>query len=125
MKDELEQMVGRIAGIPDGNVHWTPLVYQYRNLGFEEIVAMFRACDVALITPLRDGMHLVAKEFIASRIDGTGVLILSEMAGVTKEMGEALIINPVHADEFAQALDQALNMPVTEQTTETGCSRIV
>jgi trehalose 6-phosphate synthase/phosphatase len=114
MKQELEQTVGRIAGA-HGNVHWSPLVYQYRNLGWEEIVAMYRACDVALITPLRDGMNLVAKEFIASRPDQTGVLILSEMAGAAKEMGEALIINPFHADEFARALEQALTMPVAEQ----------
>ncbi|HYG33161.1 MAG TPA: bifunctional alpha,alpha-trehalose-phosphate synthase (UDP-forming)/trehalose-phosphatase, partial [Clostridia bacterium] len=114
MKEELEQTVGRIVGA-HGNVHWTPLVYQYRNLGFEEIVAMYRACDVALITPLRDGMNLVAKEFIASRPDQTGVLILSEMAGAAQEMAEALIINPFHADEFAHALEQALTMPPEEQ----------
>jgi trehalose 6-phosphate synthase/phosphatase len=114
MKQELEQTVGRIGGAY-GNVHWTPLIYQYRNLGFEEIVAYYRLCDVALITPLRDGMNLVAKEFIASRPDQTGVLILSEMAGAAKEMGEALIINPFHGDDFAQALEQALAMPVEEQ----------
>ena len=114
MKQELEQTVGRIVGTY-GNVHWTPLVYQFRNLGFEEIVALYRLCDVALITPLRDGMNLVAKEFVASRPDQTGVLILSEMAGAAKEMGEALIINPVHSGDFAQALEQALAMPVEEQ----------
>jgi trehalose 6-phosphate synthase/phosphatase len=114
MKQELEQTVGRIVGAY-GNVNWTPLVYQFRNLGFEEIVAHYRFCDVALITPLRDGMNLVAKEFVASRPDRTGVLILSEMAGAATEMGEALIINPVHSDDFAQALEQALAMPVEEQ----------
>ncbi len=114
MKLEVEQMVGRIVGAY-GNVHWTPLVYQYRNLGFDEIVALYRLCDVALVTPLRDGMNLVAKEFVASRPDQTGVLILSEMAGAAKEMGEALIINPVHSGDFAQALEQALTMPVEEQ----------
>jgi trehalose 6-phosphate synthase/phosphatase len=114
MKLELEQTVGRIVGTY-GNVQWTPLVYQFRTLGFDEIVALYRLCDVALITPLRDGMNLVAKEFVASRPDGTGVLILSEMAGAAKEMGEALIINPVHSGEFAQALEQALAMPVEEQ----------
>jgi trehalose 6-phosphate synthase/phosphatase len=114
MKLELEQTVGRIVGTY-GNVHWTPLVYQFRTLGFEEIVALYRLCDVALITPLRDGMNLVAKEFVASRPDQTGVLILSEMAGAAKEMGEALIINPVHSGDFAQALEQALAMPVEEQ----------
>ena len=114
MKQELEQTVGQIVGTY-GNVQWTPLVYQFRNLGFEEIVAYYRLCDVALITPLRDGMNLVAKEFVASRPDLTGVLILSEMAGAAKEMGEALIINPVHSGDFAQALEQALAMPVEEQ----------
>ncbi|HOX56762.1 MAG TPA: bifunctional alpha,alpha-trehalose-phosphate synthase (UDP-forming)/trehalose-phosphatase [Candidatus Paceibacterota bacterium] len=114
MKQELEQTVGRIIGAY-GNVHWTPLVYQFRNVGFEELVPMYRACDVALITPVRDGMNLVAKEFVASRPDQTGVLILSEMAGAAKEMGEALIINPLHSGDFAQALEQALGMPVEEQ----------
>ena len=114
MKLELEQTVGRIVG-DYGNVHWTPLVYQFRNLTFDEIVPLYRLCDVALITPLRDGMNLVAKEFIASRPDQTGVLILSEMAGAAKEMGEALIINPFHHEDFAKALEQALMMPVEEQ----------
>jgi len=114
MKLELEQMVGRIIG-DFGNVHWTPLVYQFRNLSFEEVVPLYRLCDVALITPLRDGMNLVAKEFIASRPDQTGVLILSEMAGAAKEMGEAIIINPFHREDFAKALEQALTMPVEEQ----------
>jgi trehalose 6-phosphate synthase/phosphatase len=114
MKLELEQTVGRIVG-DFGDVHWTPLVYQFRNLTFEEIVPLYRLCDVALITPLRDGMNLVAKEFIASRPDQTGVLILSEMAGAAKEMGEALIINPFHLQDFSRAMEQALVMPVEEQ----------
>jgi trehalose 6-phosphate synthase/phosphatase len=114
MKQELEETVGRIVGAY-GNVHWTPLIYQFRNLSFEEIVPLYRLCDVALITPLRDGMNLVAKEFIASRPGQTGVLILSEMAGAAKEMGEALLVNPFHVEDFARALEQALAMPVSEQ----------
>jgi trehalose 6-phosphate synthase/phosphatase len=114
MREELEQTVGRIVG-RHGNVHWTPLIYQYCNIGFEEIVSLYRFCDVALITPLRDGMNLVAKEFIASRTDQTGVLILSDMAGAAKEMGEALIINPFHREEFADAIAKALAMPQEEQ----------
>ena len=113
MKEEIEQTVGRIVGAY-GTVHWTPLIYQYRNLSFEEIVVMYRFCDVALITPLRDGMNLVAKEFIASRPDQTGVLILSEMAGAAKEMGEAIIINPFHHAEIATAIEQALELPAEE-----------
>ncbi|MGA9778245.1 MAG: bifunctional alpha,alpha-trehalose-phosphate synthase (UDP-forming)/trehalose-phosphatase [Verrucomicrobiia bacterium] len=114
MKLELEQTVGRITGAY-GNVHWTPLIFQFRNLSFEEIVALYRLCDVALITPVRDGMNLVAKEFVASCSDQKGVLVLSEMAGAAKEMGEAIIINPVHIEDFARALEQALTMPVEEQ----------
>ncbi len=114
MKEELEQTVGRIIGAY-GNVNWTPLIYQYCTVNFDEIVALYRLCDVALITPLRDGMNLVAKEFIASRADQTGVLILSEMAGAAKEMGEALLINPFHGNDFARALEQALEMSPAEQ----------
>jgi trehalose 6-phosphate synthase/phosphatase len=114
MKHELDRVVGRILGTY-GDVNWTPLIYQYRTLSFHEIVALYRLCDVALITPLRDGMNLVAKEFIASRPDQTGVLILSELAGAAKEMGEALLINPHHREEVARALDTALNMPAVEQ----------
>jgi trehalose 6-phosphate synthase/phosphatase len=114
MKQELEETVGRIVGA-HGNVDWMPLIYQFRNLSAEEIVPLYRLCDVALVTPLRDGMNLVAKEFIASRPDQAGVLILSEMAGASKEMGEALLINPFHTDDFARALEQALTMPVEEQ----------
>lgn len=114
MKQEVEETVGRIVGAY-GNVHWTPLLYQFRDLAFEDLVPLYRLCDVALISPLRDGMNLVAKEFIASRPDQTGVLILSEMAGAAKEMREALIINPFHLDDFAHALEQALSMPVEEQ----------
>ncbi|HEV7924701.1 MAG TPA: bifunctional alpha,alpha-trehalose-phosphate synthase (UDP-forming)/trehalose-phosphatase [Verrucomicrobiae bacterium] len=114
MKQEVEETVGRIVGA-HGNVNWAPLIYQFRSLPFEEIVPLYRLCDVALVTPLRDGMNLVAKEFIASRPDQTGVLILSEMAGASKEMGEALLINPFHLDDFARALEQALTMPVEEQ----------
>ncbi|MGH7978326.1 MAG: trehalose-phosphatase, partial [Limisphaerales bacterium] len=98
-----------------GNVNWNPLIYQFRNISFEEIVALYRSCDVALVSPIRDGMNLVAKEFVASRPDGRGVLILSEIAGAAKEMGEALIINPVHTEDFARALELALSMPDEEQ----------
>jgi trehalose 6-phosphate synthase/phosphatase len=118
MKQEVEETVGRIVGAY-GNVDWTPLIYQFRNLSFEDIVPLYRLCDVALVTPLRDGMNLVAKEFVASRPDQTGVLILSEMAGASKEMGEALLINPFHLDDFARALEQALTMPVEEQVRRT------
>jgi trehalose 6-phosphate synthase/phosphatase len=114
MKQELEQTVGQITGAY-GNVHWSPLVYQFRDLSFDEIVALYQLCDIALITPVRDGMNLVAKEFIAARPDKKGVLILSEMAGAAKEMGEAIIINPVQIEDFLRSLEQALAMPEDEQ----------
>lgn len=114
MQTELEQTIGHITGAY-GTVNWNPLIYQFRNISFEEIVALYRLCDVALITPVRDGMNLVAKEFVASRPDKKGVLILSEIAGAAKEMGESVIVNPVHIEDFARALEQALTMPEDEQ----------
>lgn len=114
MKQEIEQLVSQIVGTY-GHMHWTPIIYQYRTLGFAQLMPLYRLCDVALVTPLRDGMNLVAKEFVASRPDQTGVLILSEMAGAAKEMGEALVINPTYYPEMAQAIEQALAMPPEEQ----------
>lgn len=114
MKREIDEWVGRIHG-RYGSAHWTPILYQYRTMAFPELTALFRACDVLLITPLRDGMNLVAKEFVASRSDQTGVLILSGMAGAAREMSEALIVNPFHHREVARALEQALDMSEDEQ----------
>lgn len=114
MKQELDQRVGEINGHL-GTMDWVPIVYQYRSLDFDTLVALYKMCPVALITPLRDGMNLVAKEYVASKPDGSGVLILSEMAGVAREMGEAILINPNHFSEIADALVQALRMPPEEQ----------
>ena len=114
MKQELDKRVGEINGRL-GTMDWVPIVYQYRALEFETLVALYKMCPVALITPLRDGMNLVAKEFIASKPDASGVLILSEMAGVAREMSEAVLINPNHFSEIADALAQALSMPREEQ----------
>ena len=75
--------------------------------------------DIGLVTPLRDGINLVAKEYVAVHSDGRGVLILSEMAGAARELGEALIVNPNFADEIADAIDQALEMPVEQQMVRT------
>jgi len=114
MKNKIDELVGKING-KFGNIKWTPIQYQFKYLHFENLVALYTASDIALITPLRDGMNLVAKEFIATRTDKTGVLILSEMAGAAKELGEAIIINPNHKEEIAQALKEALDMTVEEQ----------
>jgi trehalose 6-phosphate synthase/phosphatase len=114
MKQELDELVGQING-GLGEVDWVPVVYQYRTLTFTELVALYSSASVALITPLRDGMNLVAKEFLASKPDGTGVLVLSEMTGAARELGEALQINPNHAREIAEAMREALLMPLDEQ----------
>lgn len=119
MKREIDEWVGRIHG-SYGSIHWSPILYQYRNMSLPYLVAMYKLCDVAMITPLRDGMNLVSKEFLASRSDQTGVLVLSEMAGSSKEMGEAIIVNPFHYTEIATALEQALNMPIEEQRRRIG-----
>jgi trehalose 6-phosphate synthase/phosphatase len=114
MKHELDELVGQINGA-FGSVEWVPIIYQYRALGFAEMVALYGLAPIALITPLRDGMNLVAKEYLASKPDGTGVLILSEMAGAARELGEALLINPNHRGEIADALREAAELPLDEQ----------
>jgi trehalose 6-phosphate synthase/phosphatase len=115
MKSDIDQTVGRINA-NYGTINWQPIIYQYRSMSYPELVGMYTASDVALITPVRDGMNLVCKEYIASRKDKRGVLILSEMTGAAAELGEALIINPVDAQDIADAIDKAFEMPLKEQT---------
>ncbi|MEK6591344.1 MAG: bifunctional alpha,alpha-trehalose-phosphate synthase (UDP-forming)/trehalose-phosphatase, partial [Nitrospinota bacterium] len=117
MKHKLDELVGKING-RFSSVDWTPILYQYRFLPFYPLVALYSISDIALITPLRDGMNLIAKEYIASRTDKTGVLILSEMAGASKELGEAIIINPTNKEEISEALKMALEMPQEEQVKQ-------
>jgi trehalose 6-phosphate synthase/phosphatase len=114
MKKRIEELVGKING-RFGTIGWSPIIYQYRSLPFQSLVAMYAMSHVALVTPLRDGMNLVAKEYVAARHDKSGVLVLSEMAGASKELPEAIIINPNHRQEIADALKTALEMPVEEQ----------
>ncbi|TAK54081.1 MAG: bifunctional alpha,alpha-trehalose-phosphate synthase (UDP-forming)/trehalose-phosphatase [Bacteroidetes bacterium] len=114
MKRQIEETIGKING-KFGSVDWTPIVYQYKSLPFASLAALYHASDVALVTPLRDGMNLVAKEFIASKVGRPGVLILSEMAGAAKELGESIVINPNNKEEIASALKDSLEMPEEEQ----------
>jgi trehalose 6-phosphate synthase/phosphatase len=114
MKKQIEELVGKING-KFGNVGWTPVIYQYRNLAFAPLAALYTVSDIALVTPLRDGMNLVAKEYVASRRDRSGVLVLSEMAGAAKELGEAVIVNPHSTEEIARGLKEALEMFPEEQ----------
>ncbi|MDT7830242.1 bifunctional alpha,alpha-trehalose-phosphate synthase (UDP-forming)/trehalose-phosphatase [Pricia sp. S334] len=114
LKREVDELVGRING-EFSTVSWTPIWYFYRSMPFENLIDLYTSSDIAWLTPLRDGMNLVAKEYIATRTDQTGVLILSEMAGSANEMNESLLINPNNFEQIADALHTAINMPVEEQ----------
>ncbi|RZS93447.1 bifunctional alpha,alpha-trehalose-phosphate synthase (UDP-forming)/trehalose-phosphatase [Aquimarina brevivitae] len=114
LKNEIDQLVGRING-KFAEVSWTPIWYFYRSLPFDNLIDLYTSSEVALLTPIRDGMNLVAKEYIASKVDKKGVLILSEMTGASNEMSEALIINPNNFEEIADTLKYALEMPEAEQ----------
>jgi trehalose 6-phosphate synthase/phosphatase len=109
MRKEIEYTVGRING-KYSSLAWRPVIYQYKSLTFSELVALYDLSDVGLITPLRDGMNLVAKEYIACQVENPGVLILSEMTGAAAELSEALIINPADDGEMADAILYALEM---------------
>ncbi|TAK74731.1 MAG: bifunctional alpha,alpha-trehalose-phosphate synthase (UDP-forming)/trehalose-phosphatase [Gammaproteobacteria bacterium] len=115
MKKEINELIGYING-KFGNTHWTPILYQYKVFSLDQLIALYSISDVALITPLRDGMNLIAKEYLATKIDKKGVLILSETAGAAKELVNAIIINPNCVLEIANALKQALEMNEYEQT---------
>ncbi|MDF3065001.1 MAG: hypothetical protein K0R38_602 [Polyangiaceae bacterium] len=114
MKHELDELVGQINGAY-GSMDWVPILYRYRPLAFTELLALYSIAPIALITPLGDGMNMVAKEYLASKPDGMAVLILSEMAGAARELGEAVLINPNHRKEIAEALHEAVQMSPEEQ----------
>jgi trehalose 6-phosphate synthase/phosphatase len=112
----VDGLVGRING-DFGTPRWVPVHYIFRSLSEKELVALYRAADVMLVTPLRDGMNLVAKEFIASRTDGDGVLVLSEFAGASWELPEAVQVNPYDVDGMAESAYRALMMGAKERRT--------
>ncbi len=114
LKKEIDELVGRING-KFSTVSWTPIWYFYRSLPFENLIDLYTSCDIALLTPIRDGMNLVAKEFVATRTKQDGVLILSEMTGAAQEMSESLLINPNNFEQIANAIKQAIHMPLEEQ----------
>src|SRR5690554_3089730 len=89
---------------------WVPIHYFYRSFPLEELIAFYSMSNVALVTPLRDGMNLVCKEYIASKTDQKGVLILSEMAGASKELQDSISVNPHDIRELASAIKSALTM---------------
>lgn len=114
LRNEVEQMVSRINGA-FSTYHWTPIVYLFQNFGFDKIVPLYHMADVALVTPMRDGMNLVAKEYAAAKSDRPGVLVLSEMAGAADELIDAIQINPNNTQLLADSIHQALTMPEREQ----------
>ena len=115
LKEEIDNLVGKING-KYASFDWAPVHYFYRSLDFSELITLYQEADIALITPLRDGMNLVAKEYVASKEESKkGVLILSEMAGASNELTEALIVNPQDRQDIADALLKALEMDPGEQ----------
>ncbi len=113
-RQSVDELVGRINGAY-GSPKWVPVHYLFRSYSAVQLAALYQAADVMLVTPLRDGMNLVAKEFLASRVDGDGVLVLSEFAGAASELGEAIIVNPYDVDGMAQGLKSALALPEQER----------
>jgi trehalose 6-phosphate synthase/phosphatase len=114
LRDGVERLVSRING-EHGTFGYMPVWYLYRHMPFKKLTALYSVADVGLVTPLRDGMNLIAKEFVATKTDGRGVLILSEMTGAASELGEALIVNAYDKSAIVRAIEEALEMPVTEQ----------
>ncbi|HKG68707.1 MAG TPA: bifunctional alpha,alpha-trehalose-phosphate synthase (UDP-forming)/trehalose-phosphatase [Segetibacter sp.] len=109
----IEEKVSEING-KYSSIQWQPLIYRYNHLPFNELCGLYLAANIALITPLRDGMNLVAKEYVASSKEG-GVLILSELTGAASELNEALLVNPTDTEEMADTIASALTMPLEEQ----------
>ncbi|RZL12710.1 MAG: bifunctional alpha,alpha-trehalose-phosphate synthase (UDP-forming)/trehalose-phosphatase, partial [Hymenobacter sp.] len=115
LKEEIDELVGRYNA-QYRTIGWNPILYFYRSLPLEELAALYSLAEVALVTPMRDGMNLVAKEYIASKVDQRGVLILSERAGAARELSDAIIINPTDMGQLTEAMHEALVMPEEEQT---------
>lgn len=114
LRNKVEVMVSRINGM-HGTARWTPIIYLFQNFGFDKIAPLYHRAEIALITPLRDGMNLVAKEYIACKENRLGVLILSETIGAADELIDAVQINPNNTQQVADAIYSALTMPKTEQ----------
>jgi trehalose 6-phosphate synthase len=115
IRHELEALSGEING-EFGDYDWTPVRYVHRNIARETLAALYRGSQIGLVTPLRDGMNLVAKEYIAAQDeDDPGVLVLSRFAGAAEDLIEALIVNPYDADEVAHAMQRAIDMSRRER----------
>jgi trehalose 6-phosphate synthase len=117
LRGRVEHMVGRING-QYGEADWVPVRYLYRSYEQRVLAQLYRMADVALVTPLRDGLNLVAKEFVAAQDPANpGVLVLSRFAGAAVELTDAILTNPYHVDGLAADLGRALRMPAAERRT--------
>jgi alpha,alpha-trehalose-phosphate synthase [UDP-forming] len=115
-KGRIDRLVGDING-RFSTSNWGPVQYHFRGLDREELLAHYRACDIAFITPLKDGMNLVAKEYCACRIDEDGVLILSQFAGAAEQLKpDALLVNPYDVEQMADTIVKAFRMGTAERT---------
>lgn len=114
LKREVDELVSQING-KHGTIGWIPIWYFYRTFDFKSLTALYGLSDILLVTPLRDGMNLIVKEYVATRNDKKGVVILSETAGAASELGEALIVNPNNVDEIAKSIVTALHISTEEQ----------
>ena len=114
LRREVDELIGEING-DWSTPNWSPITYLRRNLPQGELAALYAGADVALVTPLRDGLNLVAKEYVACKSSGDGVLVLSEFAGAAAEMGEALLVNPYDEDSLSSTIARALSLSETEK----------
>jgi trehalose 6-phosphate synthase/phosphatase len=114
LRDEIDKVVGSINA-RYRTLNWQPVYYFYRSFPPDELSALYTRADICLVTPMRDGMNLVCKEYVASRVNNDGVLILSEMAGASKELVDSILVNPNNVVSMAAAIREAINMPYAEQ----------
>jgi trehalose 6-phosphate synthase/phosphatase len=119
LKVKIDETIGNINGT-FSRPGWIPIHYFYKSFSFNELVAFYHESDIGLVTPLRDGMNLVAKEYVAAKANKPGVLILSEMAGAAVELTDALQVNPNNKIRLAHTLNRALIMPEKEQLERLG-----
>ncbi len=124
LRQEVERFVGEVNGL-HGRVGRPAVEYLHRSIDPNQLVALYRLADVMAVTPLRDGMNLVAKEFVAARTDGTGALVLSEFAGAAHELRDAVLVNPYDHDALVRALDVALTLSEPERRRRMGRMREV
>ncbi len=122
IRSEVEQVVGEING-NYGTMIRPAVHYLHRSHDFDELIALYRLADVMLVTPFRDGMNLVAKEYVATRFDDTGVLVLSEFAGAVHELEQSVQVNPYDTDGLKEAIEHAVLMRPDEQSARMSAMR--